>query len=227
MRTPAKILRLTACCLLGFFLAAMWGCSSRRPHYDMSLPAKPRLIKEQEGIASWYGRDFHGKKTSSGEIYNMYDLTAAHKDLPLGSRVLVTNLENGRQVEVVINDRGPFIRGRIIDLSYGAAKALNMVRQGTALVRIKLLAPPPSWNSSSGSSHVYGVQAGSFVDLRNASRLASRLRQYSDKVFLETGACGSISCHRVRAGWFPSRSQAEELARELRQHGFEAIVIQK
>ncbi|MBW1645363.1 MAG: septal ring lytic transglycosylase RlpA family protein, partial [Deltaproteobacteria bacterium] len=169
--SAARYRQLTAGACLLLILASLWGCARRGPRYDMSLPAKPKLIQEQEGIASWYGRDFHGKKTSSGEIYNMYDLTAAHKELPLGSRVLVTNLENGRQVEVVINDRGPFIRGRIIDLSYGAAKALDMVKQGTALVRLKLLAPPPGWEGKSRNGRYYGVQAGSFVERRNARKL--------------------------------------------------------
>jgi rare lipoprotein A len=118
------------------------GCMHRQSHFDYSLPKHSRLIKSQEGIASWYGKDFHGKKTSSGDIYDMHKLTAAHKELPLGTRVRVTNLENRRQVDVLINDRGPFVRGRIIDLSYAAAKALDMVDQGTALVRITLLSPP-------------------------------------------------------------------------------------
>jgi rare lipoprotein A (peptidoglycan hydrolase) len=92
---------------------------------------------EEQGVASWYGRNFHKKRTSSGERYNMYQLTAAHKTLPLSSYVLVTNLKNGRQVVVKVNDRGPFVYNRLIDLSYAAAKKLNMVGRGTAPVSIK------------------------------------------------------------------------------------------
>lgn len=91
------------------------------------------------GYASYYGADFHGRKTASGEAYNMYKLTAAHRSLPLGSRVRVINLENGRRVEVRINDRGPYVRGRIIDLSRQAAKKLGMLKKGIARVRLEVL----------------------------------------------------------------------------------------
>ena len=91
----------------------------------------------QRGLASWYGRDFHGKKTSSGEIYNMHAMTAAHKTLPLGTYVRVYNLENKRSTLVRINDRGPFVRGRIIDLSYSAAKEVGIVGPGTARVSLR------------------------------------------------------------------------------------------
>lgn len=92
-----------------------------------------------EGVASWYGADFHTKSTSSGEIYDMYKLTAAHKELPLGTFVEVKNLTNGRLVVVKINDRGPFVGNRIIDLSYAAAKEIDMIRNGTAPVKIRIL----------------------------------------------------------------------------------------
>ena len=92
----------------------------------------------QTGIASWYGKKFHGRKTASGDRFNMYAMTAAHKRLPFGTLVRVTHLKNGRSVAVRINDRGPFVRGRIIDLSYGAAKKLGMVAQGVARVRIRV-----------------------------------------------------------------------------------------
>jgi len=91
------------------------------------------------GIASWYGPDFHGKNTSSKEIYNMYDLTAAHRSLPFGTYVMVTNLNNGKSVTVRINDRGPFVKNRIIDLSYAAAMAVDMIETGTAPVRLEIL----------------------------------------------------------------------------------------
>jgi len=93
----------------------------------------------QLGIASWYGEEFHGKRTSSGEIYNMYEMTAAHKSLPFGTKVLVVDLQTGRSVIVRINDRGPFIHGRIIDLSFAAAKKLGIVGRGVALVGIKII----------------------------------------------------------------------------------------
>ena len=97
------------------------------------------LAAEQVGLASWYGADFQGKPTASGQIFDEEKLTAAHRTLPLRSRVRVTNLENGRSVEVRINDRGPYVQGRVLDLSTRAAKALGMHKEGLALVRIELL----------------------------------------------------------------------------------------
>jgi rare lipoprotein A (RlpA)-like double-psi beta-barrel protein len=97
------------------------------------------LAAEQVGLASWYGADFQGKPTASGQIFDEEKLTAAHRTLPLRSRVRVTNLENGRSVEVRINDRGPYVQGRVLDLSTRAAKALGMQKEGLALVRIELL----------------------------------------------------------------------------------------
>ncbi len=99
----------------------------------------PFRDREVEGIASWYGEDFHGKKTASGEAYNMYDLTAAHRTLDFGSWVKVTNLDNGKEVVVRINDRGPFKKGRIIDLSLEAARRLDMISEGTAKVKLTVL----------------------------------------------------------------------------------------
>ncbi len=110
--------------------------SSDRPQRE-SLPGSLRRL--QEGVASYYGEDFHGRKTSNGEVYDMYAMTAAHRALPFDTRVLVTNLDNGKKVTVRINDRGPFVEGRIIDLSYGAARKIGMVGPGTARVRLEVI----------------------------------------------------------------------------------------
>ncbi len=125
-----------------FCLALQWiGCTSM-PRYrrgESSPPVKPGGRFVQIGIASYYAEDFHGKLTASGETFNMYELSAAHKTLPLGTVVRVTNLDNGKSVVVPINDRGPFVKNRIIDLSYGAAKVLGMIGPGTARVRVEVL----------------------------------------------------------------------------------------
>ena len=97
--------------------------------------------KTQIGIASYYGKKFHKKRTANGEIFNMYKVSAAHKSYPLGTKVRVTNLENGKSIKLVINDRGPFVKGRIIDLSYRAARKLDFVNQGTTKVRIDVIRP--------------------------------------------------------------------------------------
>src|SRR6059036_2213608 len=105
-------------------------------------PAPPPIVNGvQVGVASWYGPGFHGNRTANGEIYDQYELTAAHPSLPLGTRVMVTNLENGRAVQVRVNDRGPFVDGRAIDLSYAAARTIGMVGPGTVRVRIEVLGP--------------------------------------------------------------------------------------
>ena len=118
---------------LGGFLLLAWlmGCGSKPP------VVRPPAY-EAVGMASFYGKKFHGRKTASGERFNMYAMTAAHKRLAFGTLVRVTHLKNGRSVAVRINDRGPFARGRIIDLSYGAARKLGMVAQGVARVRIRV-----------------------------------------------------------------------------------------
>jgi rare lipoprotein A len=128
--------------LLGIALVVATGCSPvRRPQVVSS--AAPAIGEAQEGTASWYGPGFHGRRTSSGEPYDQYDLTAAHRTLPLGTWVLVTNERNGRSVRVYVNDRGPYVDGRVIDLSYGAATAIGMVGPGTVPVRIVVLGTEP------------------------------------------------------------------------------------
>ncbi|MBS1849875.1 MAG: septal ring lytic transglycosylase RlpA family protein [Acidobacteria bacterium] len=112
------------------------------PAVKGDVPVKPRSKAYQIGTASWYGEDFQGKPTASGELYNMYDFTAAHPALPLGSWVKVTNLRNGRAVVVRINDRGPIVDGRIIDVSYGVAQALHFKSHGLQRVRLDVVRPP-------------------------------------------------------------------------------------
>ena len=113
-----------------------------RPYSVFGITYYPFVAKigdDFDGIASWYGPDFHSKKTSNGEIYDMYDMTAAHKTLPMNTVVKVENLENGKTIIVRINDRGPFVKGRIIDLSNKAAHEIDMVRRGTAKVKVSVL----------------------------------------------------------------------------------------
>lgn len=124
-------------------------------------PMKSSLEYREKGIASWYGSDFHGKSTANGECYNMYAFTAAHKTLPLPTVVRVTNLENNRSVVVKVNDRGPFVRGRIMDLSYAAAQSLDIVRYGTAPVLIEAIGGPHHYaNGYRGGSYKLANQLG-------------------------------------------------------------------
>jgi len=176
----------------------------------------------QTGTASWYGPGFHGNRTSSGEIYDQYDLTAAHQTLPLGTRVAVTNLDNGRQVEVRINDRGPFVKGRAIDLSYAAARSLGMIAPGTVPVRIEVLGAVQATLPTA----VYTIQVGSFADRENALRLKGSLAKRFDDVHVATldGSAGTY--YRVRVGRFPRREAAADFARGVAPLGLPVIIVE-
>lgn len=126
--------------LLLIFLVMVSVSSCRRDKNIIVTKQNGNTYKIQKyGIASWYGKKFHGRKTSNGEIYNMYDMTAAHKKLPFDTIVKVTNLKNGKSVKVRINDRGPYKKGRIIDLSYKAAQQIGMVKDGVTKVKIEII----------------------------------------------------------------------------------------
>lgn len=190
----------------------------------------PGSAVSQTGVASWYGPGFHGRRTASGEIYNQYDLTAAHQTLPLGSRVIVTNLENGRSVEVSINDRGPFVKGRIIDLSYAAARTLGMVRPGTIPVRIEVIESGSSKLRTIRTSLDYTLQAGSFTEIGNALELKNRLaKSYlgEPEIFIVHFQGKESTYYRVQLGTFPNRRDAEIAAQGLAKDGFPIIIMEK
>lgn len=181
----------------------------------------------QQGIASWYGRKFHGRKTSNGEIYDMYALTAAHKTLPMGVFVKVTHLGNGRQLTVRINDRGPFVSGRIIDLSYAAAQKLGIVDAGTARVRLEALGYPQQQKGKvtyrspvdydKGS---FAIQVGAFTVADSAYSLAARLRQRYGKAVVTAAMVNNRKMYRVRVGAYRSLERAEAAERTLGAEGF-------
>ncbi len=184
--------------------------------------APPRIKPVEVGWASWYGEPFHGRKTASGEVYDMYQLTAAHKTLPLGTTVMVTHLKNDRSVMVTVNDRGPFVRGRIIDLSYAAAQSLGMVKEGVAKVRVEIIAgKPPSASSSEGS---FTVQVGSFIDRTNALSLAETLQKTYRDVFITELEATEHTYYRVRVGKFRTRDAAYQRAVSLAHDGYTAFI---
>ncbi len=175
----------------------------------------------QYGVASWYGGEFHGRPTSSGEIYDMYQLTCAHNTLPLGTIVMVTNLENGRSLELKVNDRGPFVKERIIDVSYAAAQMLGMWEKGTAWVKVEVLIP--------GMEPVqrFTLQVGSFSDESNAQKLAEQLRKYFENVYITTLETLTQKYHRVRVGQFETRDAAWMIAERLSQMGFNVLITSR
>jgi len=168
---------------------------------------------EQTGIASWYGRKFHGRTTANGERYDMYRYTAAHRSLPLPTWVRVTNLANGRSLDVRVNDRGPFHEDRIIDLSYAAARALGFADKGTTRVHLETIAAPMQREMSARKSRRprpdgYWLQAGAFLDAASADALSTRLRDVLDDEAPVT-VVHEANLHRVRVGPFAAAETAE------------------
>ena len=191
------------------------------------VPFEPPLVVRparfvQTGIASWYGPGFHGKRTANGEIYDQHALTAAHKSLPLGTNVMVTNLENEQVVEVRINDRGPFVAGRIIDLSLTAAKSIDVYAPGTALVRVEVLSAP-----TPRLAVLYAVQVGSYTDADKASALKQALTQHFSSVYISPLSSGRFRYYQVRLGPFTERAQAERQARSAARAGLQNVVVEE
>jgi len=175
-------------------------------------------------MASWYGPGFDGHRTASGEIYNQEDLTAASTVIPLGSRVMVTNLDNGRSVEVRINDHGPYVKGRKIDLSHQAANTLGIVRPGTAHVKIDMIGQPAGTRRI-GTPVRYYCQIGSYSHQSNARRVSSRLSEYYRDVRIDEVNAGPRCFYRVRMGSFASRDEARERASQSARFGYPIVIV--
>jgi rare lipoprotein A len=180
----------------------------------------------ERGIASWYGDEFHGRRTSSGEIYDMYAMTAAHRSLPLPSYVTVTNLENGRQVTVRVNDRGPFYQDRIIDLSYAAAVKLDLAQQGTGWVEVRAIelpeegAPAGDLKTTASEQSLY-LQIGAFQSRNRAEQLQKQLRSLlSAAVMVSPLESQPTAIYRVRIGPLASVKKLDTLVKELAELGF-------
>lgn len=185
-----------------------------------------------EGIASWYGKKFHGYKTSNGEVYDMYQLSAAHKSLPLPSYVLVTNLENNRQVLVRVNDRGPFHDERVIDLSYAAAMRLGMIEKGTAKVRLEAI-DPVTWNGGMDTlanqlTPPVLVQVAAMSKPESAEKIRFNLsKKTGQAIRVVSSEVNQRLLHKVQIGPVQTRSELQTLMRVLIKSGFSRpIVIQ-
>jgi len=189
----------------------------------------------QRGLASWYGKKFHGRKTSNGETYDMYKSSAAHKTLPFNTYVKVHNLSNGKKLDVRINDRGPFVRGRIIDLSYKAAQELGVVGPGTATVEIVALGVPENQETENKTEKSYTpvdyysgnftFQVGAFIDKQNAEKLKVELDQKYKNAHIAKFDNGSEIYYRVRVGKFSTLEQARAKEKIMTDDGYDPIVI--
>ena len=189
-----------------------WPPASRTP---ANTPTTPYV---QYGTASWYGEAFHGRRTANGEVFDMFKLSAAHQAAPLGMQALVTNLDTGRSVRVRINDRGPFVGDRILDLSYAAAYQLGMLEAGLAAVKIQFLPetiPLPT----------FIVQAGAYHDEVNARRVQKTLSAFYPDVWIAPANEGLHLFYRVQLGTFRSRERAAAAADRILSLGYAAQVI--
>jgi rare lipoprotein A len=221
--------------LVGAFFFALAGCAH---HAVAKIPRTAKIGSTETGIASWYGVPYHGRPTASGEIYDMEQLTAAHRTFPFGTWLEVTDLDNGKKVEVRINDRGPFVKHRVIDLSRGAARDIAMLGPGTARVRLKVIAPPvftpvvstpvvstspasPPPSSEAIGVELYAVQAGAFSESARAESFAASLREKFPEVRVEPAG----TLWRVLIGHRLSLADAKQLAEQVRLVNGQAMVV--
>ncbi len=242
---------LTGCLLVASLLSSCTGIHGPRsvppagglqPNASGAEPLPTTRV--QVGVASWYGKEFHGRPTASGEIYDMYQPTAAHLTAPLGTYALVTNLENGQSIRVRINDRGPYKYRRILDLSYEAARQLDLVRSGTGRVQVDFLAEPalvvqptvtpvdtsPDQRNSvqvleTPGTQPVAVQVGAYQDQNNAVRAQKTLTIMYPNVWISMAPEGTQPLHRVRLGPFNNRDEAERVVHVVKARGYIAQVI--
>jgi rare lipoprotein A len=216
--------------------AVVAGCAAPRP-------GRGRGPWREAGLASWYGADFHGRRTANGERYNMYAMTAAHKTLPLGTPVVVTHRESGRRIRVRVNDRGPFVAGRIIDLSYAAARALGSANDGVVPVIVEAELPAAAFASSppvpqpAGTAPAeialprlrgaFAVQVGAFAVEANARRLADRLQTAANPVRVLEFQDNRGLWWRVRVGGYRNEGDALNAAITYETQGLAGFVVRE
>jgi len=214
-----------------------------------TVTPRPAFSHVQYGRASWYGRPFHGRRTASGEVYNMYETTAAHRTVALGTHALVTNLNTGRAVQVRINDRGPMVRGRVLDLSYKAAQEIGMIAAGSTQVKIEFLAHrltpsgssqtaslasslastvgtvQPSWEPTSPVAPPVVMRAGTFLKAPHVVQTQQALAPGHVDVRVMTPSDNAPPWYRGRLGPLSNREDAEQKARQNIYQGYAAAVM--
>ena len=184
-------------------------------------PVPVALGTEERGLASWYGHPYHGRRTSSGEVYDMNAMTAAHRTLPFGTWLHVENLDGGQTARVRVNDRGPFVEGRILDVSHAAGVALGIVARGVIPVRLRVIAPPD--NVVMGPA--FTVQVGAFTEESAATDVQRALAESGFESEVVRAEESGRVFYRVRAGRFATRPEAEAHAERLAGRGFRVIVV--
>ena len=208
---------------LAIFLS-ICGCSKKEVRYESFEPAK--MIRYREvGLASWYGEEYHGRRTANGEVYDMHAMTAAHRTLPFHTRVRVTNLENGSEAEFRINDRGPFIPGRIIDLSYSGARAIEMLGRGTAKVSVEAIGF--AGGQSPSLEGIFAIQVGAFAEKENAARFQGQLEKKYPNVHMVLWESNVKRFYRVRMGAFRTEAEARRYIENLRKDNLSGFVVRE
>ncbi len=178
-------------------------------------------------VASWYGAEFHGKPTSSGEIFDMYSMTCAHKSYPFGTKLKVTNISNNKTAYCIVNDRGPFVEGRDLDLSYAVAKEVGIIAEGVGKVRIDYSGRDNSYVKEVkdiARDGPFTLQIGSFLEISNAIRLKNALEMKYSRVYITEAEIEGKTFYRVRIGKFRSRTDIYPLAKILAEEGYPVLI---
>lgn len=208
--------------LLIAFLAS---CSSVRARTSTAP-----VSEKTNTVASWYGPKFHGRPTASGEIFDMYAMTCAHKEYPFGTRLKVTNMENNRSAECVVNDRGPFVEGRDIDLSYAVAKEIGVIGPGVTRVTLETKGRDASYIrpvkvQTSEMKGPFAIQVGAFTESIKAIQLKVALRQKYVNVYVQETEVNGETYYRVRVGNYQDYNNALSVAEKLGQEGYQALLL--
>lgn len=206
--------------VIALAIAATLGGCAKRKHVAAHIPQTP--AGSETGIASWYGHPYHGRAAANGEIYDMEKMTAAHRTLPFGAWVRVTNLTNAKTVDVRIIDRGPFVEGRIIDLSHAAAQAIDLIGPGIAQVRVDII-PPPGGVATQAK---YAIQIGVFEERERAERLQRSMElQFGSARIIPQSQPGRPSLWRVLVGGATNLQDANMLAEKVRGQTGEVLIV--
>jgi rare lipoprotein A len=209
---------ITNCSILFFSLVLLAACAPAR--YET-------YTGSGYAIASWYGPEFHGRPTSSGEIFDMNALTCAHKEYPFGTKLRVTNISNNKTVYCLVNDRGPFVEGRDIDLSYAAAEEIGLIGQGTSEVWIEYMGRDTSYVKEVrdfSNMGTFTIQVGSFREPSNAERLKMALELKYSRVYITEVEMNGDIYYRVRIGKFSVKDEVYHLAKTLADEGYDVLI---
>jgi rare lipoprotein A len=216
--------RFIKCALCLVILLTVCACARREVRYERFERGKMVQYREV-GIASWYGKDYHGRKTANGEVYDMYAMTAAHCTLPFNTRVRVTNLGNGKKTELRINDRGPFVAGRIIDLSYTGARAIDMLGTGTAKVTVEAIGFAGGHRPTLEGN--FAIQVGAFAERENAARFRDQLEKKYPNVQIILWESNVQRFYRVRLGAFRTEAEAQRQVEVLKKEHLSGFVVRE